>query len=166
MGTNYYRIPKAEDLEKKHQKLVEEIKSLDLSPGSVNEYFRTPEEDGYSWDATNPWDDFVDGTKIHLGKRSGGWRFLWDFNDNQYYKNKEELFDFIRSGRVINEYGEIIDPDEFIQMALKWGFPNGLVYNQEYVDKMKKENSGYHYTPSSFDKEIDGLIVCSSSDFS
>lgn len=166
MGTNYYRIPKAEELEKKHQNLVEQIKSMDLSPDSVNSYFRVSEEDGNFWDSTNPWDNFIDGTKIHLGKRSGGWRFLWNFNDNQYYKNKEELFDFIRSGRVINEYGEIIDPNEFIQMALKWGFPNGLVYNQEYVDKMKKENPGYHYTPSRFDKEIDGLIVCSSSDFS
>jgi len=50
-----------------------------------------------------------------LGKRSSGWKFLWNWNDSKYYKTKEELFEFIRSGRVVNEYGDQMDQEEFIQ---------------------------------------------------
>jgi len=47
---------------------------------------------------------------------------------------KIELFKFIRSGRVVDEYGEIMDVEEFIQMALDWGKEDGWdlksYYNQ------------------------------------
>jgi len=73
MGTNYYSIPKVEDLEKKRQKLIEEIQSMDISNAGLCEDDFRIHEDG--WDRLSPWDEFVNGNSIHLGKRSMGWKF-------------------------------------------------------------------------------------------
>jgi hypothetical protein len=79
-----------------------------------------------------------------------GWKFCWNFHDNRYYKDKESLLEFICSGRVVDEYGEECDVEEFITMALEWGQPDGLPADVE----------------SYYDKEIDGLWVSSSIAFS
>ena len=81
----------------------------------------------YVWDRKNLWDEFTENMNVHLGKRSVGWKFLWNFHNNEYYSDKEELFQFIRRGRVINEYSEEIPVEEFIQMALEWGKEDGYV---------------------------------------
>lgn len=158
MGTNYYSIPKVEDLEEKKKRLIEEIQSMDVSnPGLCENDFRMYED---GWDMLSPWDRFIGNNSIHLGKRSSGWKFCWNFNDNKYYTNKEELLEFIRSRRVVNEYGEELEPEEFIQMALEW---DGKVADLEYM----KENHSWMSNPSSYvDREIDGLRVSSSTDFS
>jgi len=161
MGTNYYSIPKVEDLEKKRQKLIEEIQSMDISNAGLCEDDWRIHEDG--WDRLSPWDEFTNGNSIHLGKRSGGWKFCWNFNDNKYYSNKEELLEFIRSRRVVDEYGEELQPDEFIQMALEWNKDDGMVADEEYMMK----NHSWMPDPSSYaDREIDGLRVSTSTEFS
>jgi hypothetical protein len=123
--------------------------------------FRDIEKGFERWSA---WDEFIDGLKIHIGKRSSGWKFLWNFQDNKFYTNKEELLTFIRSGRIVNEYGELQDTEEFIKMALEWGQPDGCVLNQEYIDKHKSNHSSY--ISSYYDKEVDGLRVSSHTEFS
>ena len=49
MGTNYYSIPKVEDLEIKRKKLIEQIQTMDISnAGLCEDDFRMYEEgDGY-----------------------------------------------------------------------------------------------------------------------
>lgn len=167
MGTNYYRIPKVEEVNRRYQKLHLRLQEMDLwNPSLIsNEYqfIENPNSD-WDWDMINPWDEFTDGIKIHLGKRSGGWKFCWNFNDNKYYSNKEELFDFIRKGRVVDEYGEQIDVEEFIEMALEWGQPDGMVADKEYFDK--NERLSLFNNESYYDKEIDGLRVSSAAEFS
>jgi len=102
---------------------------------------------------------------IHLGKRSGGWKFCWNFHNGKYYNTKEELLKFIRKGRVVNEYGEQIDVEEFIEMSLNWGQPDGMVADKEYFDKT--EHHRWMSNPEDYyDKEIDGLRVSSSTEFS
>jgi hypothetical protein len=123
--------------------------------------FRDIEKGFERWSA---WDEFIDGLKIHIGKRSSGWKFLWNFQDNKFYTNKEELLTFIRSGRIVNEYGELQDTEEFIKMALEWGQPDGCVLNQEYIDKHKSNHLSY--ISSYYDKEVDGLRVSSHTEFS
>jgi hypothetical protein len=123
--------------------------------------FRDIEKGFERWSA---WDEFIDGLKIHIGKRSSGWKFLWNFQDGKYYTNKEELLKFIRSGRIVDEYGEIQNTEEFIKMALEWGQPDGCVLNQEYVDKHKSNHLSY--ISSYYDKEVDGLRVSSHTEFS
>lgn len=158
MGTNYYSIPKVEDLELKRKKLIEEILSMDISNDSLcKDGFRI-HEDG--WDRLSPWDNFTNENSIHLGKRSTGWKFNLNFHNDKYYSNKEELLEFIRSRRVVNEYGEQLDPNEFIQMALEW---DGKVMTEEYLNK----NNTWMSNPSKYvDRNIDGLRVSQSIEFS
>lgn len=162
MGTNYNRIPTEAEILARKQKLIDAINNLDLSASSVEDGFRVEVED--SCERTSCWDDFVDGTSIHLGKRSGGWKFCWNFNNNKYYSNKEELLTFIRSGRVVNEYGEEQDVEEFIEMALNWGEPDGLVFDENYENN--KTSSSYFHGPKYWDTLIDGLRVSTSTEFS
>lgn len=93
-----------------------------------------------------------------------GWKFCWNFNNNKYYSNKEELLKFIRSGRVVDEYGNLQDNEEFIKMSLEWGAEDGLIVDEKYM----KNNESYHFLNQEkyYDKIIDGLRVSSSTDFS
>jgi hypothetical protein len=162
MSTNYYKIPKASEVRVKYLNLVEQINDLDIwSSESIMNEFRDIEKGFERWSA---WDEFIDGLKIHIGKRSSGWKFLWNFQDGKFYTSKEELLKFIRSGRIVNEYGEIQNTEEFIKMALEWGQPDGCVLNQEYIDKHKSSYSSY--ISSYYDKEVDGLRVSSHTEFS
>ena len=166
MSTNYYRIPKASEVRIKYLDLVERINNLDIwSPDNIMNEFSDIERGFERW---SPWDVFIDGLKIHVGKRSSGWKFLWNFQDNKFYTNKEELFKFIRSGRVVDEYGELQDTEEFIKMALEWGQPDGYVLDKNYMDEQSRLA---HYKPFTdmskyYDKEVDGLRVSSTAEFS
>jgi hypothetical protein len=166
MSTNYYRIPKASEVRIKYLDLVERINDLDIwSPDNIMNEFSDIERGFERW---SPWDVFIDGLKIHIGKRSSGWKFLWNFQDNKFYTNKEELFKFIRSGRVVDEYGELQDTEEFIKMALGWGQPDGYVLDKNYMDEQSRLA---HYKPFTdmskyYDKEVDGLRVSSTAEFS
>jgi hypothetical protein len=162
MGTNFYKIPTESEVLARKQKLIEDINNLDLSASSVGDGFRVEIED--SWERKSCWDDFVEDTSIHLGKRSSGWKFCWNFNNNKYYSNKEELLSFIRSGRIIDEYGQEHDVEEFIEMALNWGEPNGLVFDEDY--EKNKSGSSYFHGPKYWDRFVDGLRVSSSTEFS
>jgi hypothetical protein len=166
MSTNYYRIPKQKVVREKYLDLVEQISDMDIfSPGQIYGEFRTIEKGFERW---NPWDNFIDGLNIHIGKRSGGWKFLWNFQEGKFYTNKEELLKFIRSGRIVDEYGELQDTEEFIKMALEWGQPNGHVYDKNYLDEQIKTTNYRPFSDMSkyYDKEIDGLRVASTAEFS
>ena len=166
MGTNYYRIPKAEEMEARKQTVIGFVNNLDLSPENIESGFKfiSPRKD---WEWFSPWEMFLEDTNIHLGKRSSGWKFCWNFHNNKYYSNKEELLNFIRSGRVVDEYGEEQDVNEFILMALNWGEPNGLVVNEEYRKSERVKGHGSFWLDSEKydDLIIDGLRVSSSTDF-
>jgi hypothetical protein len=162
MGTNYYRIPSVEEMEKRKQELIDTINSLDIHPFSIQRNFRTIKKQIDSIDYYSIWDLFTDGTNIHLGKRSSGWKFLWNFNDKKFYSNKEELLNFIRIGRVIDEYGNEMDVEEFITMALVWGQPDGYDlkrYRQEHPRQ-------YHYDFEVKEEYIDELRVSPNNEFS
>ena len=166
MGTNYYRVPKSHEVVEKMQKLNMRIGEMDVwSASEAKNGFRTIPVTEY--ENMTPWDEFVDDLSVHLGKRSSGWKFCWNFNDNVHYSNKEELLKFIRSGRIVDEYGMEIDPEEFIKMALEWGQPDGAVLNEEYEKKRRKKYPNSHtWGPEYYDLEIDGLRVSRSTDFS
>jgi len=162
MGTNYYRVPQGHEMIKREQKLRMRIDEMDsINPGQIERGFRSISVG--EWVSISPWEEFLDGAKIHLGKRSSGWKFLWNWNDSEYYKTKEELFEFIRSGRVVNEYGELMDQEEFIQMALEWGQEDGWdieTYYKEYPDRNPFILNRKH------EEYLDGLRVSTSTEFS
>ena len=165
MGTNYYRIPTEREMERKKELLQSRIRTMSITPSVIGYDFRYIDNPNDEWSSLSPWDEFVDGTNIHLGKRSGGWKFCWNFHNNQYYKDKESLLKFIRSGRVVDEYGDEMDREEFITMALEWGQPNGLVADEKYFEQ-RNQNRWMSNPSNYYDKEIDGLRVSSSTEFS
>jgi hypothetical protein len=165
MGTNYTRIPLASEMDERKFKLIEDVTKLEFSPYNIEMEFNLPMED--SFDRESIWDKFINGTNVHLGKRSSGWKFCWNFNKNKYYSNKEELLSFIRSGRVVDEYGEEQDVEEFIKMALEWGEPDGLVANEDFRKEQRLKGMGSFFNDPKYDDLIiDGLRVSSSTDFS
>jgi hypothetical protein len=165
MGTNFYRIPTEAEMLERKDKLTKRLEEMTLSISDISQSFAEDNED--DWGRSTPWDEFMSDVKVHLGKRSSGWKFSWNFNDNKFYSNRQSLLDYILSGRVIDEYGEEIGNEEFIEMALSWGEPDGLVFNEEYEKKQLKKNpKAYIHGPKYWDREIDGLRVSSSTQFS
>ena len=155
-------IPQLYNLPFIFQKLRMRIDEMDtINPREISGGFRTISVG--EWNMISPWAEFVAGTKIHLGKRSSGWKFIWNWNDGKYYKTKDQLFKFIRSGRVVDEYGHQMNVEEFITMALEWGKEEGWdveTYYKEYPE---------HRIPSSrgvYEEYIDGLRVSTSTEFS
>ena len=71
-----------------------------------------------------------EGNEVHLGKRSAGWKFLWNPNvfkiKNRwrytYPLTKQGITDFLnQEGMVItDDYGKTYEPDEFLAMAFNW----------------------------------------------
>lgn len=161
MGTNFYRIVTVNEVMTRRAKLVKHIENMDVFKISdiQNGFTNIPTNDFFT--NKSPWDVFNEGMSVHLGKRSGGWKFCWNFHNNKFYSNKEELLEFIRSGRVINEYDEILDNEEFIKMALEWEQPNGLDSHSYY-----SKNPSPYYNSKYDDVYIDGLRVSSSTEFS
>ena len=165
MGTNYYRIPTHEEMEARKQTLIGFVTNLDLSPENIESGFKliSPRKD---WEWFSPWEMFLEGTNIHLGKRSSGWKFCWNFHKDKYYDDKESLLEFIRSGRVVDEYGDEMNIEEFITMALEWGEPDGMVVDQNYRKEQRLKGMGSFFDDPKYDDRIvDGLRVSSSDDF-
>ena len=74
---------------------------------------------------------------IHIGKRSYGWKFLWNANKFQYFKpNIESLHEFLKSGDIYDEYGEKYTFDQFINDELKNCIDTG--YDIESYSKQEK----------------------------
>ena len=159
MGSNFYRIPKEEEMTKRHVQLYEDVRRIKLTPSNIENEFKESIED--SWETQSVWDKFIDATKIHLGKRSAGWKFLWNFNENKHYSNKEDLLNFLRSGRIVDEYGSEENVEEFIEMSLTWG-QNG------WDESTYIEDNPSHKNPHFIEREkyVDGLRVSSSTEFS
>ena len=162
MGTNFYRVPKGHEMIKREQKLRMRIDAMDtINAGVISRGFNSIQVS--DWDSISPWDEFLEGTNVHLGKRSSGWKFIWNWNDGKYYKTKEQLFKFIRSGRVVDEYGHQMNVEEFITMALEWGKEDGWDVETYYKDHPE------HRIPISrgvYEEYIDGLRVSTSTEFS
>ena len=157
MGTNYYWVPTKEVVKSKYDLLLKRIEELNIEDAGETADLFASIKDG--WDRLSPWDEFTAGLNVHLGKRSSGWKFCWNFNNNKYYDSKETLLEFIRSGRVVDEYGTEEPVDEFIKMALEW---DGIIFDEEYGKKNPSIFNNYKY----YDKIIDGLRVSTSVNFS
>ena len=152
MGTNFYAriIPKEED----KQKLLDAINNnqYDVIEDFTSELYG--KRDQY----------YRRGNVIHLGKRSCGWKFLWNPNvikyvdkynrrnkkyipvyeyDYVYPLTKQGITDFCNRKDVIitDEYGERYTPKDFLEMAFSWGQPDG--YTGKTYEEAHKEDSTY-----------------------
>lgn len=84
--------------------------------------------------------------KVHIGKRSAGWKFLWDANNFEYFNpTKESIFDFLKSGRIFDEYGREFTFEEFINDEVGESLNTG--YDLETYEKSnpRMDRSYYFY---------------------
>ena len=151
MGTNYYaRILPTKERKEKLKKLIDE--------DSFDEI-----EDLYQ-------ELYVD-TEIHLGKRSAGWKFLFNPNYEKYYPlTKEGLLNFLKQDNIIiyNEYFKcnngkyeysddpdsaseeyLWTPEQFMEMAINWGNnPNNPGWSGREYEEWEKSrgNNSVFYT--------------------
>ena len=78
---------------------------------------------------------------IHLGKSSGGWRFLFNANEFRYYHDLDSLFKFLQTVSIIDEYDQ------------EWTYQELM----ELVDINKNEKSHESPVLSPNFSNIDGL---------
>lgn len=163
MGTNFYKIPTEDEMRARKELLIKRINEMELSADNIESEFHYIKTD-LEYSQSSPWGEFLEDMKVHLGKRSAGWKFTWNFNGNKFYSNKEELLAFIRKGRVVDEYGAEMEVEEFIKMALEWGQSDGCSYNEDYARKNNLFGMDY-VDPAQYDRTIDGLNVSAHKEF-
>ena len=81
--------------------------------------------------------------KIHLGKRSSGWQFLWQANPKYYQDNLESIKEFLSRDDVIiyNEYEERFTLEKFLNKEIGYCLYNDPEYfmnGRQYAEKHNK----------------------------
>lgn len=78
--------------------------------------------------------------KIHIGKRSHGWQFLFSRNITNYCSpNRESISKWLKTGDIVNEYGERITIEQFWKEYVD-DFANGMTcddYYKRYPEQRK-----------------------------
>ena len=152
MGTNYYakRILSVEDIEKCKNLMenhnYEELKKILHNKTDL----------------------------VHIGKSSGGWKFLFNWNNCKYYDlTKDSIINFLSSNVIVNEYGEEIALEAFLELVKS---KEQGIDNTEYYEKDGKiydflidcyypsELNKYH--PKNHEFYADGWRFSTSVDFS
>lgn len=105
MGTNIYakQIKKIQEIDQKVTEFRAEIR-------------------GYTRNSSIELDDMIDEwaemkkkeiETIHIGKRSAGWRFLFNHNNWKYYNTIEEMVKFLKECELVTEYGTVEPFEDF-----------------------------------------------------
>ena len=152
MGTNFYAriIPKEED----KQKLINVIAKDDY-----NNILKFANELYGNWDSQSG-----KGNVFHLGKRSSGWKFLWNpnvrfYSDGHFDENmkwipkwkheftypltKQGITEFCLREDVIifDEYNEILNNQKFLDMAFSW---DGIDCKEYYTNPIYESGTPYY----------------------
>ena len=164
MGTNFYIVPKKnpevynsliklqeryneklqEIVEKYKQEVKDTLKVLSKNK-DINGIINYDNQDTFLDNMTMPYLWNYELPELHIGKRSCGWRFL--FQSNNYWKNTDELIDFYNKNKnfmyIIDEYNEVYDKgiEDFIKEEVQPTY-----YNSSNVSHIKysKEHEYYY----------------------
>ena len=131
MGTNFYakRIPTRERKTKLYNLIYNQMDVVKVVKMIDN---------GEFYAARNFINDFAESfekeverleERIHLGKRSCGWQFLWHYHEGKYYKdNLESIKAFLSNPDIIieDEYHKTFTLDEFLNDEIK-----GIIYKTD-----------------------------------
>ena len=126
MGTNFYarRIPTQEEIAELH-KCVDEIAMGICSVADMA-------------------DKIEMGDDIHLGKRSAGWQFNWEYHPEYYSDNLESIKKFLSRDDIVivDEYNTKFSLEEFLNEEIGYclyndpeRYINGKQYDERYEDK-------------------------------
>ena len=111
---------------------------------------------------------------IHLGKRSAGWKFLFNANNEKYYEcSRKGINNFVKKNKAIikDEYGSTYSLEEFWEEVKS--FDKGIdaiEYYKQYPED-RYYHTGYHgnlekYHPNQYDEFYnDGLRFTTCSEF-
>ena len=137
MGTNYYWKPLI--TEEEREALLEKTKNVktlqEIKDFIYNDILKERE------------------AEVHIGKSSCGWQFLFHLGIRKYTcgqsLKREDIDKWLRSGIIIDEYGDEISVDKFWQLidTKKDGMDYGEYYKNFPEDRYCR---GY-------DQQIDGL---------
>ena len=83
--------------------------------------------------------------KIHLGKSSFGWKFSFQYNAGLYYKNVQEMREWMKDKDIYDEYGEKTTHDEFWKMV-KEKQPKGKSHAVECPSERDFVIDGYSFS--------------------
>ena len=153
MGTNFY----CRKIDKKHRKMF----SKDLS--DLNEYvllnINNPKINLLE-EVNRFISDYCDFEKeIHLGKRSYGWQFLWDYHNGRYFNpNLDSIKEFLSQDDIIiyDEYENFYEVEQLF---------NDELSDCLYKDAIHDDGMGGEYSKYFFKSE-DGLRFSKFEDFS
>ena len=105
--------------------------------------------------------------EVHIGKCSGGWKFLFAPNPEHYDETKESILQFIHQDGwyLFDEYGDIIDPDKFWDEYVA-SMEDG--WTGESYDRWEREQGHYHQVSAASHEHITvaGLRFARDADFS
>ena len=117
MGTNFYKVLKPKYTKKQKAEIN---KKINEQTKKLKEYFNDNDYiDKYDIEDYHKMLNELQPVKVHLGKRSWGWQFLWNHNNEKYYeKTLESIKKFLEedNGFIIDEYGERFTTDQFLNL--------------------------------------------------
>lgn len=150
MGTNfYYKIPIKPREVKKLRDAIKPIMDFD--------------------DFRDLFNAIIEGHVIHLGKRSAGWQFLWNFNNGKYFEaNLQSIKDFLKDGGgfIEDEYSETFTLEEFFEDEIK----ACLYKDEDHCDMtsyhIKYPNEPIYCDPTGYEFQSDGLRFSKFTEFS
>ena len=106
--------------------------------------------------------------KVHLGKRSCGWAFLWDANELKYYEpSLESIKKFIddNNAKIKDEYGVEFTWDQFINDEIKHClYPSETpITTVDSLEKIGYDKDRINYIKENyFDKNLPYYQYCTS----
>ena len=124
--------------------------------------------------------------EIHIGKRSGGWKFLFNHQDGKYFdpRHQESLKAWLDDPhyKIVDEYGEEYTFENFWQITRDWD-ARELVWDSTSYNEYKRSRGNYYDTicsivvankihemfgvrPLYHDFWLDGLRYSTSTEFS
>lgn len=144
MGTNVYLMKPLKKEDK--NKLINKIKNCLYYEDVLNEVERILQP-RYEYETG---DSFY---KIHIGKRSSGWKFLFSRNLNKYcLLDRDNITNWLKTGDIVNEYGERISLEKFWKEYVD-DFADGMTCEDYY----KKHPEERRYLGNYGDIMINGL---------
>lgn len=142
MGTNFYKVLKPKYTKKQKAEIN---KKINEQTKKLKEYFNDNDYiDKYDIEDYHKMLNELQPVKVHLGKRSWGWQFLWNHNNEKYYeKTLESIKKFLEedNGFIIDEYGERFTTDQFLNLEI-----GEAMYNdpERFINGIQHDADGEH----------------------
>ena len=93
---------------------------------------------------------------IHLGKSSMGWQFTFQYNGGEFYKNIQEMADWLADKEIEDEYGQPVSHEEFWKMIEAKQIPqnqnHAAMMHEKYPEHKDREYiiDGYSFSDCQF----------------